>query len=99
MDAEVSTNTFLTMIIEESVCFMSCEPISFLQLFLCGTHGIFIHFIIEFSGKHFLHPKLVYYYFKVKKKSNFNNAKINLGVNGEVLDDDKHKEEIWIFLY
>ena len=26
MDAEVSTYTFLTMIIEESVCFMSCEP-------------------------------------------------------------------------
>ena len=48
MDAEVSTHTFLTMIIEESVCFMSCEPIFFLQLFLCGTHGIYIyiyHFI------------------------------------------------------
>jgi hypothetical protein len=30
MDAEVSTHTFLTMIIEESVCFMSCEP-----FFLC----------------------------------------------------------------
>ena len=29
MDAEVSTHTFLTMIIEESVCFMSCEPILF----------------------------------------------------------------------
>ena len=26
MDAEVSTHTFLTMIIQESVCFMSCEP-------------------------------------------------------------------------
>jgi len=26
MDAEVSTHTFLTMIIEESVCFMLCEP-------------------------------------------------------------------------
>jgi hypothetical protein len=24
MDAEVSTHTFLTMVIEESVCFMSC---------------------------------------------------------------------------
>ena len=44
MDAEVSTHTFLTMIIEESVCFMSCEPIFFLQLFLCGTHGIYIYF-------------------------------------------------------
>jgi hypothetical protein len=29
MDAEVSTQTFLTMIIEESVCFMSCEPFYF----------------------------------------------------------------------
>ena len=37
MDAEVSTHTFLTMIIEESVCFMSCEPI----VFLCGTHRIY----------------------------------------------------------
>jgi hypothetical protein len=27
MDPDVSTHTFLTMIIEESVCFMSCEPI------------------------------------------------------------------------
>ena len=44
MDAEVSTHTFLTMIIEESVCFMSCEPICFLQLFLCGTHGIYFNF-------------------------------------------------------
>jgi hypothetical protein len=44
MDAEVSTHTFLTMIIEESVCFMSCEPILFLQLFLCGTHRIYIFF-------------------------------------------------------
>ena len=41
MDAEVSTHTFLTMIIEESVCFMSCEPI-----FFCNysyTHGIYIY--------------------------------------------------------
>jgi hypothetical protein len=43
MDAEVSTHTFLTMIIEEYVCFMSCEAILFLQLFLCGTHGIHIY--------------------------------------------------------
>ena len=34
-------HTFLTMIMEESVCFMSCEPIVFLQLFLCGTHEIY----------------------------------------------------------
>jgi hypothetical protein len=39
MDVEVSTHTFLTMIIEECVFFMSCEPIFLLQLFLCGTHG------------------------------------------------------------
>ena len=45
MDAEVSTHTFLTMIIEESVCFMSCEPIFSLQLFLCGTHGIYIYIL------------------------------------------------------
>ena len=50
MDAEVSTHTFLTMIIEESVCFMSCESIFFLQLFLCGTHGIyFLFFFINWA--------------------------------------------------
>ena len=42
MDAEVSTHTFLTMIIEESVCFMSCEPI-----FLCNysyvVHTVYIY--------------------------------------------------------
>ena len=41
MDAEVSTHTFLTMIIEEYVCFMSCEPIIFLQLFLRNIYIIF----------------------------------------------------------
>jgi hypothetical protein len=49
MNAEVSTHTFLTMIIEESVCFMSCEPIFFLQLFLCGTHGIYIFFFHQLN--------------------------------------------------
>ena len=44
MDAEVSTHTFLTIIIEESVYFMSCKPILFLQLFLCGTHRIYFYF-------------------------------------------------------
>ena len=34
MDAEVSTHTFLTMIIEESVCFMSYEPICFFAIIL-----------------------------------------------------------------
>jgi hypothetical protein len=43
MDAEVSTHTFLTMIIGESVCFMSCKSFLCVQLFLCGTHGI--HFL------------------------------------------------------
>jgi hypothetical protein len=42
MDAEVSTHIYLTKIIEESVCFMSCEPIFLFQLFLCDTHGIYI---------------------------------------------------------
>ena len=44
MDAEVSTHTFLTIIIEESVCLMLCEPFFFLvQLFLCGyTRNIFL---------------------------------------------------------
>ena len=35
-------HTFLTMIIEESVCFMSCKTNFVLQLFLCGTQNIFI---------------------------------------------------------
>jgi hypothetical protein len=30
------------MIIEESVHFMSCEPFFGVQLFLCGTHGIYL---------------------------------------------------------
>ena len=49
MDAEVSTHTFLTMIIEESVCFMSCEPFFFWQLFLCGTRNIFLFFFINWT--------------------------------------------------
>jgi hypothetical protein len=40
----VSTHTFLTMINEESVCLFSCRVNQFvLQLFLCGTHGIYIY--------------------------------------------------------
>jgi hypothetical protein len=34
MDAEVSTHIFLTMIIEEYVCFMSCEPFFFFAIIL-----------------------------------------------------------------
>jgi hypothetical protein len=41
MDAEVSTHTFLTMIIEESVCFMSCEP-----FFLCEYFHLICHLIL-----------------------------------------------------
>jgi hypothetical protein len=44
----VRTHTFLTMIIKESVCFMSCEPF-FLQLFLCGTHGIYIYIFFSIN--------------------------------------------------
>jgi hypothetical protein len=28
----------------DTVCFMSCEPICFLQLFLSGAHGIYVYF-------------------------------------------------------
>ena len=46
MDAEVSTHTFLTMIIEESVCFMSCEPIYFCNYsYVVHTEYIYIFFI------------------------------------------------------
>jgi hypothetical protein len=44
MDAEVSTHTFLTMIIEESVCFMSCEPIFFAIILMWYTRNIYIFF-------------------------------------------------------
>ena len=45
MDAEVSTHTFLTMIIEESVCFMSCEPIFFGKYsYVVHTEYIYIFF-------------------------------------------------------
>ena len=37
MDAEVSTHTLPTMIIEESVCFMSREPILF------GNYSYVVH--------------------------------------------------------
>ena len=52
MDAEVNTHTFLTMIIEESVCFMSCEPF-WVQLFFCDTHEYIFtcirHFFINWT--------------------------------------------------
>jgi hypothetical protein len=40
MDAEVSTHPFLTMIIEESVCLMSCEPIVFAIILITITRNI-----------------------------------------------------------
>jgi hypothetical protein len=49
MDAEVSTHTFLTMIIEESVCFMSCEPI-FLEIILNVVHTEYIISQKEFKS-------------------------------------------------
>jgi hypothetical protein len=43
MDAEVNTHTFLTMTIEESVCFMSCEPFFFGAIILMWyTRNIFL---------------------------------------------------------
>jgi hypothetical protein len=48
MNAEASTHTFLTMIIEESVRFMSCEPFFCVQLFLCSTHVIYIYIYFFF---------------------------------------------------
>jgi hypothetical protein len=43
MDAEVSRHTFLTMIIEESVCFMSCELFFFGAIILMWyTRNIFL---------------------------------------------------------
>jgi hypothetical protein len=44
MDAEVSTHTFLTMIIVEYVCFMSCEPICFCN-YSYVVHMEYIFFI------------------------------------------------------
>ena len=54
MDAEVSTHTFLTMIIEESVCFMSCEPIIFFAIILV-VHTEYI--IIFFHQLNIVHER------------------------------------------
>ena len=49
MDAEVSMHTFLTMIIEESVCFMSCEPIFVCNYFyVVLTEYMYIYIYIYF---------------------------------------------------
>ena len=47
MDAEVSTYTYLTMIIEEYVCFMSCEPI-FLGAIILMWYIVHTEYIIFF---------------------------------------------------
>ena len=51
MDAEASTHTFLTMIIEESVSFMSCEPFFGVQffLFLLASDIFFINWTVRMS--------------------------------------------------
>jgi hypothetical protein len=56
MDAEVSTHTFLTMIIEESVCLMSCEPFFFCNYsYVEHTEYIFTciqHFVHQLNSAH-----------------------------------------------
>ena len=53
MDAEISTHTFLTMIIEESVCFMSCEPIYFCNYsYVVHTEYIYMVFFINWTLGH-----------------------------------------------
>ena len=58
MDAEVSTHTFLTMNIEESVRFMSCEPFFFgaiilmwytRNIFLLASNILFINWTVHMS--------------------------------------------------
>ena len=49
MDAEVSTYTFMTMIIEEYVCFMSCEPIVFAIIRMWYTQNKYIYLFINWT--------------------------------------------------
>ena len=50
MDAEVSTHTFLTMIIEEYVCFMLCEPIFLCAIILMWyTQNLFVFYFINWT--------------------------------------------------
>ena len=51
MDAEVSMHTFLTMVIEESVCFMSCEPIFFCN-YSYAVHTEYIYIYLFSSTEH-----------------------------------------------
>ena len=50
----ISTHTFLTMIIEESVCFMSCEPIFFFcnYSYVVHTEYIFNFFFHQLNSAH-----------------------------------------------
>ena len=60
MDAEVSTHTFLTMIIEESVCFMSCEPIFVFAIILMWyTRNIYFFSSTEHFAWAVISPKRV----------------------------------------
>jgi hypothetical protein len=62
IDDDVSTHTFLTMIIDESVCFMSCEPIFFCNYsFVLHTDNIFISIFIFHSG---IRAKSSNYYYR-----------------------------------
>ena len=49
MDAEVSTHTFLTMIIEESIDFMSCEPNFVAAIILMWYTRIFFIFFHQLN--------------------------------------------------
>jgi len=49
MDAEVNTHTILTMIIEEYVCFMSCEPILFFNYSYVVHTNIFVFLFINWT--------------------------------------------------
>jgi hypothetical protein len=52
MEVEVSTHTFLTIIIEESVCFMSCEPFFFggvAIIIMWYTWNIYIYIFINWT--------------------------------------------------
>ena len=48
MDAKVCTHTFLTMIIEESACFMSCE-LYIRNIFLLSSDIFFINWTVRMS--------------------------------------------------
>jgi hypothetical protein len=53
MDAEVSTHTFLTMIIEEYICFISCEP-----FFFCNySYVVHTEYIFFFHQLNIVHER------------------------------------------